>query len=76
LLLDAYYLALEREFRRAYNQFIDRLHEGQIKPSDLYAVVPSGSLLGVSIRAMGSFSVWPIYITLLGMIYLAKRFVV
>ena len=72
LVLDAYYLALEKGFRESYNHFIDKLHRGEVKRDDLYAVVPSGSHF---FEALRSFSVWPMYLTLLGMVYAAKRFV-
>ncbi len=75
LTLDAYYLALEKAFRDSYNEFIEKLHHGHIESRDLYAVVPSGSLFRQFVTALGSFSVWPMYLTLLGMIYVAKRFV-
>ncbi len=75
LVLDAYYLALEKAFRNSYNDFIDKLHHGRIEPSDLYAFIPSGSLLRQFLKALRSFSVWPMYLTLLGMIYIVKRFV-
>src|SRR5947209_4040377 len=75
LTLDAYYLALERSFRDSYNAFIEKLHRSRIEPADLYAVVPSGSIFRQFLKALRSFSVWPIYVTLLGMIYLAKSFV-
>ena len=76
LTLDAYYLALEIAFRDSYNGFIEKLHRGQVEPNDLYAVVPSGSLFLQFLEALRSFSVWPMYLTLLGMIYIAKRFVI
>ena len=75
LTLDAYYLALERAFRDSYNAFIDKLHGGRIEPTDLYAVIPSGSSFRQFLGALGSFSVWPMYVTLLAMIYVAKRYV-
>ena len=75
LTLDAYYLALEKAFRNSYNAFIDKLHRGRIEPTDLYAVVPSGSIFRQFVKALGSFSVWPVYVTLLGMIYIVKRYV-
>ncbi len=43
LILDAYYLALERCFRDSYNSFIDKLHGGRVATSDLYAVTPTES---------------------------------
>jgi hypothetical protein len=72
LVLDAYYLALEKGFRDGYNVFIDKLHGGAIQPSDLYAVAPSGPLFRQFLRSLVSFAVWPFYLTLLVMIYLAK----
>ncbi len=75
LVLDAYYLALEKGFRDSYNGFIDKLHRGEIQSSDLYAVVPSGPMLGQFFRSLSSFSVWPFYLTLFVMIWLARNFV-
>jgi len=75
LVLDAYYLALERCFRRAYNEFIDKLHNGQIVAPDLYAVVPRGSVVREVLQALGSFSIWPFYLTLGLMVWLAMRWV-
>ena len=36
LVLDTYYLALERCFRNAYNAFIDRLKSGSVNAEDVY----------------------------------------
>ncbi len=73
--LDAYYLALEKSFRDSYNAFIDKLHRGEVQSHDLYAVVPSGSLFRQFLKSLRSFSVWPMYLTLLVMIYVAQVFV-
>jgi hypothetical protein len=73
--LDAYYLALEKGFREAYNTLIDKLHRGAIQPTDLYAVAPSGPLTKQFLKSLLSFAVWPFYLTLLVMIYLAKTLV-
>lgn len=35
--LDAYYLAQERAFRRASSGFVQKLHGGDLNPSELYA---------------------------------------
>lgn len=74
--LDAYYLALEKGFRNAYNSFINKLHSEALSASDLFVVVPQGGLFGLFARSIFSFSVWPFYATLLGMIYAAKAFVI
>ncbi|MHB9146313.1 MAG: hypothetical protein ACYC5Y_13375 [Symbiobacteriia bacterium] len=73
--LDAYYLALERSFRKSYNTFVDKLHRGRVDPTDLYVVTPSGSIGREFLKALQSFSVWPLYVTIFGMVYLAMRFV-
>lgn len=75
LVLDAYYLALERCFRASYNGFIEKLHAGRVGAADLYAVTPTGSLVGAFFGSLSSFSIWPFYSTLGVMIWLAKRIV-
>jgi hypothetical protein len=76
LVLDAYYLALEKGFRNAYNSFIRKLHSETLSADDLFVVVPQGGLFGLFARSIFSFSVWPFYTTLFGMIYVAKEFVI
>ena len=72
LVLDAYYLALEKGFRDAYNAFIDRIHQGVLQPTDLYAVVPTGPIGRRFVKSLSSFSVWPFYLTLFAMVCLAR----
>jgi len=69
LVLDIYYLSLEKTFRELYNSFINKLHEGKIVAPDLYAVSPSGIKLGVFWASFKSFSIWPFYLTLLAMTF-------
>jgi len=76
-LLDAYYLSLEKRFRKSYNSFIEKLHDGNVVAADLYCVSPSGDgfkTFGASI--VMSFSTWPFYLTLIGMIILVKTIVI
>ena len=75
LVLDSYYLALEKMFRHSYNSFIDKLHRGKIAASDLYAVVPTGNATKMCFGALLSFSVWPFYLTLFVMIWITKAIV-
>ncbi len=71
--LDAYYLSLERGFRRSYSSFILQLREGRVTSSDLFAVAPSGSIPRGTIWAMfKSFSVPPFYVVVLGTVLLAR----
>lgn len=63
-LLDAYYLGLERRFRNLYNSFIKKLHNDSAVIEDAFIVSPPGgtrTTLSATVRAMGSFSVWPFY---------------
>ena len=76
LILDAYYLALEKEFRNSYNSFIQKLHEQSLSAPDLFVVTPKSGLVGLFFKSLGSFSVWPFYAMLFGMIYAIKAFVI
>ena len=66
LFLDAYYLSLEKLFRKQYNELLtnkDKL-TGGINSSSWYAqILPT-------IRAFGSFSVWGFYLVLGATIFL------
>ena len=75
LVLDSYYLALEKMFRHSYNNFIEKLHDGKVMASDLYAVSPHGSQFKNFFVSMLSFSIWPFYLTLLVMIWVTKLFI-
>jgi hypothetical protein len=76
LALDAYYLGLERGFRNAYNAFIKKMHEQALRPEDMFVVVPEGNAISLFFAALGSFSIWPFYGMLAGMIYAAKILVI
>lgn len=76
LVLDTYYLALERCFRQSYNNFIEKLHAGRVVAADLYAVTPAGSVGRTFFKSLGSFSIWPFYTTLVVMVWVAKRIVI
>ncbi len=70
-LLDAYYLALERAFRKSWEAFVDKLHSDDLATADLYAVKPTGMGIGLVGACMRSFSVWLFYAVLLATIALA-----
>lgn len=62
LVLDAYYLSLERRFRMSYDYFVAKLHRGQLSISDLYYTDVSGSKVREFFWAvLLSFSVLPFY---------------
>lgn len=71
LILDTYYLALERRFRNSYSTFVDKLHRSELASSDLYRVHPSGGVSSTFASSLRSFSIWPFYSPLLVMILFA-----
>ena len=68
LILDTYYLALERAHRESYNAFVRKLNGDGPTPADLYRVAPSGSVPKYFLASLKSFSVWPFYPMLVVMI--------
>lgn len=61
LLLDTYYLALERAFRVSYNAFVRKLHSGELSSADLYRLAPTGSIPRLFFACLKSFAIWPFY---------------
>lgn len=61
LILDTYYLALERAFRGSYNTFVEELKNDNISSSDLYIVKPTGTIPKVFISSLLSFSIYIFY---------------
>lgn len=74
LLLDTYYLALERRFRFSYEAFVAKVHAGTVGVDDLYAVRPGGSLAGQWANCLLSFAIWPFYALLIVLVLLARCF--
>jgi hypothetical protein len=74
--LDAYYLGLERGFRKTYNEFVGKLHESEVAASDLFVVSP-GFRTNVAnvVQALWSASVWPFYGLLVAMLLAVARVV-
>ena len=71
-ILDAYYLSLERGFRRSYGSFVRKIREGQTSKYDLFAVFPTGSIPQGTLWAMfRSFSVLPFYTVVVATVLLA-----
>lgn len=68
LLLDTYYLALERNFRKSYQTFVEKLHKGKPIANELYVVSPTGSIVRQFFSSLSSFSIWLFYFTLALMI--------
>ena len=77
--LDAFYLGLERRFRGSYNTFIQKLHANEATVEDAFIVDPGGGFRVTSastIRAFGSLSVWPFYLTLVLMLVVVRYLII
>ena len=62
--LDAAYLGHERAYRRLYNEIAAKIRDGSYAPSDRFLLgAPAGG--GDYLRALGSWSVWPVYFGLI-----------
>lgn len=78
LLLDAYYLALERGFRSHYNDFIRKIHSGTASIEDVFIISPDMNgfkTIKESFWAMGSISIWTFYGFLMALLIGVKIFV-
>ncbi len=71
LVLDTYYLALEQGFRKSYEMFVGRLHQGKLDLSDIYEVKATGKVPKLFRESLASFSIWPFYILLIVTILVA-----
>lgn len=60
-LMDAYYLGLEKHFRKEYDAFLGKLRRKELAADDLYAVKSDGSVFCHIRAGIGSLSVWPFY---------------
>jgi hypothetical protein len=73
--LDAYYLAMEKGFRSAYNEFVQKIHDGSLTTEDLFSVRPKGKPSQLQLEALKSFSVWGFYSVLALLILFAGSFI-
>ena len=65
LIPDTYYLALEGRFRCSYNGFTKKLHNGELKSSDLYKIEPTASKYLQFCSSLLSFSICSFYLPLI-----------
>ncbi len=75
LVLDTYYLTMERRFRNSYNGFVDSLHSAKLTPDAIYRVTPSGSIPRYFFFGLMSFSIWPFYLLVIVTVLLAWQLV-
>ncbi len=72
LLLDSYYLALERAFICSQNLFVGKLHRGELEATDLYRIKPCGMGVVSVVRRLSSVSIWLFYLLVAAAIALAR----
>jgi len=78
LLLDSYYLSLERDFRSTYNDFIRMLHFGTATVEDVFYVAPRTGTAVTSLnilKASCSISIWLFYALLALMLLVVREWV-
>ena len=78
LMLDSYYLALERQFRDVYNDFIRKLHFGTATVDDLFFVAPRTGVIATSmsiVKAFSSIATWPFYALLALMLIVVRAWI-
>lgn len=68
-------LAIEKQFRESYDQFVTKLHSGALHPADLFSVSAGPVSLRLQVAALRSFSVWAFYGALLALIELTRALV-
>lgn len=65
--MDGYYLALERMYRKKYNNFVENLNQGKLDEKEIYNMNPKNTdleneILAVMFETVKSFSVLGFYI--------------
>jgi len=78
LLLDSYYLGLEKQFRSMHSNFIKKLHSNVVTIDDIFNLTPEGGILktaGATFGALASLSIWPFYLLLGLMLLIIKTYV-
>ena len=67
LLLDLYYLSLERRFRSSYDHMLEKLRDGTYGPEDVYQILPANFSVRVLRKCLLSPSVYLYYPPAFGM---------
>lgn len=72
LLLDAYYLGLEKGFRNSYDELVDNIHDDKLEIKDIYRIKIKGNIFRLTFDAFRSPSVWPFYLVIATTIFASK----
>ena len=77
MIMDTYYLAFERMYRKRYNNFVKKLNENKIDEKEIYNMNPKNTdlkyeVFAVMLETVKSFSVTGFYILFIGITILLK----
>lgn len=77
MIMDSYYLAFERMYRKRYNNFVKKLNDGKLDENDIYNISPKNTdlkyeVFAVMLEAVKSFSVIGFYVLFIGITILLK----
>lgn len=77
MIMDAYYLAFERMYRKRYNNFVKKLNDGQLDEKEIYNMNPKNTdlkyeVFAVMLESAKSFSVVGFYMLMIGITVLLK----
>lgn len=74
LILDLYYLGLERKYRALYNEFVNKLQSNTVVIKDLFNLnLPSG--LQEFLSSLFSISIWPFYILIIFLVFILRTWI-
>ena len=75
LLLDVYYLSLERRFRCSYKRVLTKLRDGTYSEDDAYQIIPVDLTVRILMKSLSSPSVYlyyPLGLLIAGVIFVAQ----
>lgn len=77
MIMDAYYLAFERMYRKKYNNFVEQLNKGKLHEKEIYNMNPKNTNLKYEnvaemLESMNSFSITGFYILFVGITIILK----
>lgn len=77
MIMDTYYLAFERMYRKRYNNFVKKLNDGQLDEKEIYNMNPKNTdlkyeVFAIMVEAVKSFSVIGFYMLFVGITILLK----
>lgn len=78
MLMDAYYLALEKMYRKKYNNVVNDLNNGKLDEKQIYNMNPQNTeleheVIAVMIESIKSFSILPFYSLFIALTIIIKN---